>query len=299
MYVIISQGDTLEALASRYGTTALDLATVNNLEYPFVSGDPTFQKNIYATGSLTITSTQTTSQTLPVGTQFQTVATVTQPARVYATLSSVTLLQGQSSTVNVQCTVAGPYGNVLPGTVTQPVSVSGVSVTNASPISGGRILRVLIPGDQMLVPTTTTQANTTSRVPLSDADELGGTDLYVTSNGGLLFTTDDLVDVTGADCVAQDIGSSLRLPLGSIPGEPTAGTYIPSYIGQAGPYAMQRIAVLAQGAAQSDDRIASVGAVSLQQSGTWVSVAMNAVMNNGQNVPINASAQPTTGGNAV
>lgn len=291
MYVFVKQGDTLQSIAASYGTTEDSLATVNNLEYPFIVGDPLFQKGLYATGSLAITLTQIVSKTIAVGSIFQTQSTASMPARSYQTLSQVTLTQyGQTANVAVAAVLAGSYGNVLPNTVILSPNVSGVSVTNPGPISGGRTLRVLVPGDQINIPGgSATGANSSSRMTLSQYDELGGTDLFRTPNGGLMFTTDDIMDVSGPDCVAQDIGCAITTPLGSVPDAPSFGGYVPSYIGQAGENNMARIAVLAYGQTQSDDRIASVGTVGIQQNGTFVSLQIPGTLNNGSSLTVQTS----------
>lgn len=291
MRVAIQQGDSLPKLALKYGLTADQLAQVNSLEYPFISPDPNYQKGYPATGNVTVTLTQTSALTLPIGTVFKTSSGNANEVRSYATTQQVTLTaQGQSATVPVSCTINGNFGNVLANTVTVS-TVSGVSVNNASPISGGRIMRVLIPGDFLIVPETNLQPNNTPRQTLTEYDAQGGTDFYRTSTGGLAWGTDDLLTVTGAQVVGQDIGAAIVTPIGSDPDNTVFGTPIASALALGGDLAMHRIAVLGQGAANTDSRVSSVGAVTItpdSTNGTYVKYAMDVTLNNGQQASVTA-----------
>lgn len=291
MRVAIQQFDSLPKLALRYGLTADQLAQINQLEYPFISPDPNYQKGYPASGTVTVTLTQTSALTLPIGTIFQTPSGNAGEVRSYATTQQVTLTaQGQMEDVPVACTINGNFGNVLANTVTVS-TVQGVSVNNSAPIAGGRILRVLIPGDFLIVPDTNLQPNNTPRQSLTEYDAQGGTDFYRTPTGGLAWATDDLATVTGADVVGQDIGAAIVTPVGSDPDNPTFGTSISSALALGGDLAMHRIAVLGQGAANTDSRVSNVGAVTITPdatNGTYVNYEMGVTLNNGLQTSVTA-----------
>ena len=298
LQVIVKQGDTLQSLALEYlGNAAQDnlLASVNNLEYPFIVQDPNFQKLIYASGNLNVTYTGTsTPYTLSIGSIFQTPASTQEGIRSYATTSQADFTStNQMITVPIQCTIAGSFGNTLAGQVSISPDNSQLVVSNPSSVIGGRIWRVLVPGDFITIPEpSTTAANTTSRVSLQESDAMGGADFYRTPTGGMAWTTDDLVSVSGSSVIGQDIGAQLITPLNSIPDDPLFGSYVSSSLGVGGDYAMHRIAVLGQGVAQSDNRVQSVGSVTIlpqpNANGTWILYGMPVTLKSGQKTDINA-----------
>ena len=289
MQVLVRQGDTLERIALRYlgdASQADLLASVNNLEYPFVVNDPNYDKNVYTTGQVTVTSTSTSAVIINIGDTFQTQGGASSEVRTYQALQEVTLsAKGQSATVNVQCTMPGNYGNTLAAMVTVS-SVSGITVTNVLPFYGGRIYRVKVPGDFLIIPTgNTQQANTTARLTLPQYDEWGGVDLLLTPTNGLAFGEDDLLATNGPDTVGGDIAANIATPLNSVPNDPTLGSLIPSSLGLGGTYAMQRLAILAQGVASADNRVKSAGAVALSinsDNNTWINLEMAVEMQAGQ-----------------
>ena len=286
MRVLVRQGDTLERIALRaMGSASFAdlLATVNSLEYPFIVSDPNYDPNLYASGSVTVTLLSLPALTLPIGTQFSTPAGVSNEVRTYAATQTVSLSSvGQSASVTVACTIPGRYGNTVANTVTVS-SNAQVSVINPLPITGGRIVRVKLPGDSILIPAQTAQvANTSARLTLTQYDDEGGVDLLLTPQHGLQWGADDLMATDGPDTIGGDIAADVATPLGSIPDDPGLGTLIPSALGLGGAYALERLSILAQGAALSDRRVQGIGAVSVQTSGTWALVGFPVTLRTGR-----------------
>lgn len=282
MQVLVRQGDTLDRLALRYMGSADQadlLYSLNNLEYPGVVGDPTFQRHVWATGQVQVTASA--SVTVQVGQQFQTGAGPGVETRTYTSTQEVALSSGQSASVSVQATVPGHYGNTPASTVNLAVGLSSVTVTNPSPISGGRVLRVLMPGDYITIPGNSTQSTPTDRLSLANVDAQGGVDLLWTPTGGLALSTDDLLVTNGPDTIAADIGAAIATPLGSVPWDPLFGSLVPTTLGGAGDLVGQRIAVLAQGAASADSRVLSVGSVEIDTQGQFVLIGLDVTLATG------------------
>lgn len=285
MRVLVKQGDTIDRIALRYMGSADQadlLYALNNLEYPGISGDPNFQKAIYAIGQVQVTALS--AATVEVGQEFQTGSGPGGEVRTVASTQSATLSAGQVTTVNVQATVPGHYGNLPANTIATAVSLSSVTVTNPSPITGGRVLRVLIPGDFITIPdsqASSTAFSPTQPMSLANADAQGGVDLLWTPTGGLVLTTDDLVATSGADTIAADIGAVIATPLGSVSEDPLFGSLVPETLGGAGDLAAQRIAVLAQGAANADSRVQSAGDVSIDTEQQFALITMDVVLATG------------------
>lgn len=287
MQTLVQQGDTLERIALRtLGNASFAdlLAQTNSLDYPFVVGDPAFVKQVYAAGQVTLTALTSASVTILVGATVQTAAGSSNETRSYLTTQETILSAlGQTATVNVQASVPGSYGNALANTVTVSGS-SAYSVTNVAPITGGRILRVLTPGDLIFIPgaTTATATNQTARLTLAQYDDSGGVDLLLTPQHGFLFSDDDLLATDGADTIGGDVAATYATPLRSVADDPTFGSLIPSTIGLGGEFTLQRLAVLAQGTAIADSRVQQVGAVSVSQTGTWATVSVPLKLRTGQ-----------------
>ena len=287
MQTLVQQGDTLERIALRtLGNASFAdlLAQTNNLDYPFVVGDPAFVKQVYATGQVTLTALTSASVTIPIGATVQTDAGTSNEVRSYLTTQETALSAlGQTATVTVQASVPGSYGNALANTVTVSNN-SAYSVTNAAPITGGRILRALTPGDLIFIPgaTTATSTNQTARLTLAQYDDAGGVDILLTPQHGFLFSDDDLLATDGPDTIGGDVAATYATPLRSVADDPTFGSLIPSTIGLGGEFTLQRLAVLAQGVAIADSRVQGVGAVSVSQTGTWANVTVPLVLRTGK-----------------
>lgn len=299
MQVLIRLGDTLPALAEKYlgsAEQATTLAQFNNLEYPFIVNNPGLVKNIYATGIITVTLLSSPPYTVEVNQKFATTGGASQEIKVYVATSSVTFTAtNQTATISVQAVIPGNYSNTLPNTVTNAYTTN-LSVTNMLPIAGGKTLRVLVPGDSIYIPDSnnTPSSQITSQLSLKQQDNIGGIDLYFTPDRGLQLTSDDLASSENEITVAQDIAANISTPLGSDPDNPTFGTLIQASLGSAGENSLQRLAVLVQGAAQADNRVQTVGPVSVLPNGTFAQIQLPLILNSGQ-TSVNV-AVPTTGG---
>jgi hypothetical protein len=308
MYVIVGANDTVFSLARKYlGSAELAEAIIaaNRLDPPYITNDPNFQASAPATGSVQFTLTGTGPVTIPAGTIVQTSSsTPSGQVRSYSTGSSVTLqTTGNTATVSVTCTEPGPLGNVAPGRVTVVVGVSGVSVTNPSPITGGYYLHVLKPGDRVWIPEpndlSLVAPSPSERIPLSMSDQDGGVGIYISPTGGFEWGTDDLRSVSGPEAIGVEVAARIRTVAGSIFYDRAAGGYVPALVGHNSQDVLAQIALLAQEAALQDDRVADATFVVQQQeiSPGWVVVEGTVTLKTGTaTAPVVAAIAPSAGG---
>jgi hypothetical protein len=276
VYVRIQAGDTVDSLARQYlGSAALasEIITANRLDPPYITSDPNFVRAQAASGTVQFTLTGAGPVTVPAGQELQNASGPSGQIRTYTTQAAVTLQStGNQATVQAVCTVPGPLGNLAPFRVTVVVGLSGVSVTNTTPMSGGYVLNVLSPGDQIWIPdpnqSEAPPPGPGARLPLSLVYEAGGTGIYVTPTGGFQWGTDDLATVDGPTAIGVEVANRLRVLVGSVFYDPPAGSYLPGLPGTASPDIQAQATVLAQSAALQDDRVAaaSFAAAPLQPS---------------------------------
>lgn len=206
--VTIQDGDTIESIIKKNGGLSPDvasvwqqIATLNNLEYPYVAPNSEFQTQVYATGTVTFYGAPST--VVPSGTR----VSYTPPSGTpiyFRTNSQVTLDATGQGTVSVTAEAPGALANIGPLSINEivdalgdPLVIAGLtSVSNTSETVGGRIWQVLRPGDNILLPV---PANQEGQEPYLDRGP---------SNSKNLFGRDIFLDETG-DFVS-DAGGDLR-----------------------------------------------------------------------------------------
>lgn len=124
-------------------STLYSVNSVSGVELDYLVGQFGFtrQEARYARGEVTIRRDNADSaMTIPYGTRFSKPATATSQEVVFQSTAFQTMAAGvTSATIPVICSVSGSIGNVAADSVVVAPAVSSyVSVTNASPMSGGR-----------------------------------------------------------------------------------------------------------------------------------------------------------------
>lgn len=273
----VRQGDQLERIALLYmGDAAnwLQIAILNSLDYPYISDDLTFAREIQATGTVTFTRTVSTTGAvvIPGGSRVYVPASANAPARYYTTDAVATILNG---TDTIDATVTA----VLPGEMPNApaLTITGLdftvtnlgSVRNAASVTGGVILNVKLPGDKILVYTNRSGATDTVGVNtrLLQGDSfyaaLLGTDIGLDKNGDLQADSrGGLALVAGMANLRDALRHRLQIPLAWYTYYPGYGTGIERAIGQRGDEVwLQWAAIEAERTVRTDPRVADVQAM--------------------------------------
>jgi hypothetical protein len=277
---VVSQGDTLERIALRYMGDAnqwLQLALLNKLNYPYLSDDSGFVKNIAATGSVTFTRTggTTAAVTLPIGSLVSVPATTRSPQKDYLTTVAATIpLNVTTAAVPVAAVKTGESGNTPPLSVTLLgfTATNLASVANPAAITGGAVLNVLVPGDTLLVysdaagPSASLGVDTSALRNLDFMTALLGTDIALNAKGDLFSSgIGDVGSVGGVPNFQAAMLHRLATPLGFYPFLPTYGSNLDKSVGaRSDYYQLQKVRVEAIRTLRGDPRVQDVQNIKLQ-----------------------------------
>jgi hypothetical protein len=287
---IVLMGDSLQRIALKiYGdpTRWKEIALYNNLEYPYITDDLDFVKNIAATGPVRFyRGSGTTAVPIPKGTLvYVPYYQGTDQINFYTMIDATLPLAANYIDVPVQAEVEGDIGNVWGGLITgydtsvfDSTKISRVS--NISAITGGKIWNIAIVGDAIQIPQTTRTA-ISAVVPSTEGyTALFGIDIWL-NDGEFDTSVDQSVDfarVFGVDNLVQALEDRLVTQSGYYPYHSTYGSGIPFYIGKPGlPHQYDLIKTEAMNTALLDPRISSISSFLLQITGDVVSVSFNAI----------------------
>lgn len=287
----VRQGHSLERVALNFMGDAsnwIQLAILNSLDYPYISDDPTFVRQVKATGTVTFTRTgaSTGNVTIPAGSSVYVPATANAPARYYTTDAQCVIPNGTNTVdQSVTAVAAGELWNTPALTITGlSFSVANLaSVKNANPITGGDILNVLFPGDRLLVYTDDTGATGTEGVniqALQGTDFYGallGVDIGLDKNGDLQADSrGGIALVSGLDNLREALRHRLQIPLAWYPYYPFYGTGIERAVGQRGEtYWLQWAALEAERTVRTDPRISNVQNVTVDFASGVLTLSMD------------------------
>jgi hypothetical protein len=247
MRVNIQEGDTIESVIRRSGgldqsvaQTWQQVVTLNNLEYPYIAPDSTFQTDFYASGTVVVYGTPSTS--IPAGTL---VATSGEDIIVFRVQATAVVGVNGSVSLSVVAVLAGDFANVRALTIVQFVdetgqakTISGISrIENPQAMTGGRVMRVLKPGQSLVIPVPAIPTLIEGYVERTSNTEndLFKIDIALDSNGD--FTNDgagDLSVVAGVQNMGVAILDRLRTERGELIKHPEYGLNIGRLIGEGG-----------------------------------------------------------------
>lgn len=106
-------------------------------------------------------------------------------------------------------------------------------------------------------------------------------------DGGLVFSTTDISATSGLQNIATDLLARLRTPIGMLPWNPGAGSYLSSLVGQNSTQnIIQKINAMAQDSIYQDSRIGSASTQVLGVSPTYVQLQVSAQLTNNKTVPV-------------
>lgn len=295
--------DTIQSIAAYYLTSAerwREIADFNNLDYPYITTEPDFQKQVKASGDVIVRRAYYTSDlTVPVGTEFIVPSTAGGPVRVYkSTVERVISAGIPAWTIPVECTVPGLWGNI-PMEQIQEIRTDDPTLANAffyvgneQPFTNGAIYNVKTLGDSILIPVDDSWDGVTTYEDIeSFYDVVFGTDLELSDDGDLVFDGyGDLGSVSGPYNLAQAARDRLVTPKLSLLYHPEYGSIL-NQIAYAGvtPYTRKWAALATRETLLADDRIADVNVVALDIRGPALNVVVEIIPIN-QGTPIRLSA---------
>lgn len=286
---VVTSVDSVQSLAATYLGDASrwrDIVDFNNLDYPYISTDLTFQTSAYASGTVTVSRIYNGSPlTVPKGTIFAVPVVEGFPSRLYVSVEAITIPSGVSlAAIPVQCTLPGIWGNVPQASIstiitTDPTLTSAFSlIANVNPFANGNTYNVRLLGDSILIPLDGSWDGTTTYDDLDTFyEEQFGTDLTLGDDGDLVFDGyGSIGSVSGLANLGQAARDMLMTPKNSLVYHPTYGSYVDQLVGQqSAPYIQKMISLSIIETLGQDDRIARVNVVSLTQSGTTCNVVID------------------------
>jgi hypothetical protein len=239
--VIIKTDDTIERLAyNAYGDASQWKLIVlyNNLEYPYIV-DPDFDKEIEATGYVRFYRNPAvlTAITIPVGSSVWVPAyRGTLKIDFVTTSTKVLPIATTYIDVPVQTVNPGEIGNVAPYQITGFTAITGIlKIENIDGVTGGKIWKVVIPGDIVLIPRTESSTASVVYGSTKDYDAMFGIDIAINSDGELDVANETLNDIKriyGVKNLVQALKSRIQTQRRYYVYHPEYGTDLPYYIGR-------------------------------------------------------------------
>jgi phage baseplate assembly protein W len=303
----ITEGDTIQSVITKLG--GLDqniaqvwqqIATLNNLEYPYIVPDVNFQTEVRATVTVVLSGTPGTI--VSAGTRIGTLAiTSNEDIIIFRTIVSATIGADGKATVIAMAEKPGEFANVKAMSVSQfidavgqPTTISGVNtIENPNTAAGGKIYKVLKPGQKLKIPVALDTARETGYVDRSATidENLFKNDIALDSNGDIVADgRGDIQVVSGIDNMAVAIQDRLRTDKGELIKHPGYGFNTQQVIGEPGDQNFLDFAKLElQATLLEDPRIKSIKNMTLAKDTQALWVDMNLILIDEKSRPTNAS----------
>ena len=291
--VVISEGQTPETLIQSIGGLDSNVAqvwqqivTLNNLEYPYIAPSASFQSQFYSIVTANFYGTPGT--VIPSGTSISTLQSASPGDQIiFSTLASTIIGLNGVASVQARAGGAGDYANIKPLAITHIVDVSGnpivlpgvTGIENPTAGSGGKIVRVLRPGQKIQIPVPQSTAAVETVVDRTNVVEqnLFGNDVFLDTSGDLQSDfSGDLAIVRGLENMQTALIDRLTTNQGELIKHPTYGAPIQRIVGQPGDrnaLAIARLELI--GTLLSDPRILNVSNLALRKSNDVLNVSMN------------------------
>ncbi|KAA0888778.1 LysM peptidoglycan-binding domain-containing protein [Oryzomonas rubra] len=211
-YRSITNSDTIYSIAQATGATWKSIATLNNIEYPYIS-ESTVSEELAAT---------LTAYAIPAGTTVLPIALSPTPVP-----GSILLFpDGSTSTVN----------SATSSSITLDDPLESPLEANARVSNHAKELAVLKPGDKILIPgdsSTTSGVSTTSKTDLES--KLFGIDEYLDDDGNIIASQgSDITVAAGMTNLEMQLQHRIMTMKGELTelGHPGYGSLVPAYIGE-------------------------------------------------------------------
>ena len=260
---IVKDNDSIQKIATQFFNDPkrwVDIVSYNRLDYPFITSDQNFVRDVRATGIVLLKGT---GISVPKGTVLW---SSDLPDKRYETLTAANLtIQNAEAMVSIRSLLSGELGNIVTGSIDSS-SITGLTIQQDNHLINGRFIRVRKTGESLFIPT----EQVTSMDLESFLDTVGGEDLLLEDGD---FSTDvyrDLTSVSGLDNISQRIRHRLETERGELPLHPAYGSNIYQFIGREEPYIDDLIRLEVQQVVLEDPAVEAVENVTIRKVGTSV-----------------------------
>ena len=305
--VTVMEGDTVESTLFKLG--GLDqniaqvwqqIATLNDLEYPYIVPDVNFQTEVRATTTIVISGTPST--VIPSGSRVGTQAiSSNEDIVIFRTVSSATIGVDGNASVLVMAEKPGDFANVSPLAIYQfidatgqPTTLAGVnSIENQNAAVGGKIYKVLKPGQKLRVPVALDAGRESGYVERSDSVDVNlfKSDIALDADGDILADGfGDIQIVSGIENMSAAIQDRLRTDKGELIKHPGYGLNLPQMVGEPGDQNFVDFAKLElQTTLLQDPRVKKVDNLTLVKNTDALRMDMNLILIDEKSRPTSAS----------
>lgn len=276
---VVSAVDSLQSISAKYLGDASrwqEIADLNKLDYPYLSADPHFKKDVSASGVIVLERPYTAIPlVVPSGTLFAVPASDINPSKTYRTTQDATFPIGISVAVaDISCTSPGAWGNTSENTITTVVSNDSTMkttfsrITNELALVNGRSLSIRVIGESLLIPL---DGSWNGSDEYEDMQEYYarqyGSDMELGADGDIVFDVYGSVsNVSGIQNLAQAVRDRQLTPKMSLVYHPEYGhTHDQIVLKGASDYIAKMVALSIKETLSMDDRIASVSVVSVEK----------------------------------
>jgi hypothetical protein len=283
---ILIEGVTLERLAEEaYNKPSRwkEIALYNYLEYPFIV-ERTFNKEIKATGKVRFYRRSGFLGTIdiPLGTEVYVPEYMgTKQINFFTTETKVLDLALVFVDISVEAVRAGDIGNVGTGRISGFAPISGIDrIFNTISTFGGKIWKVVKPGDIIMIPKTSSE--TVSVVVGSKSyEDLFGIDLAIDKYGELGYGQEAVKDfkmVVGTTNLVQALRNRINTEKRFYIYHIEYGSNLPYYIGRKNdPYWVNLVRQEVKSVCLRDPRISTVNNFSMVVQGDVIAIKLNAI----------------------
>jgi hypothetical protein len=279
--------DSIQGLAAKYGITWAEIADYNGLEYPYFLTSNQAVETLYASGFITVTrGLYTSSLTIMKNSTFTTEVDAQGIVKTYAVVEDTVIPAGSPvGYLYVRCVSYGTFGNVIAsaivvaGTVNTNLGVYGgfTDIRNELPIDNGTDAKVLVTGQTVYLPADSALGTIEGSESISTSEVLtaiGGIDYALAEDGDL--EDDGFGDIgthVGVENIAQSVNHRLRTRRGSLPKHLSYGSNLHTLIGKAYlPYINKLVELDIIDTLGYDDRLGEVSLNTVSLAGTSVYV---------------------------
>jgi phage baseplate assembly protein W len=265
----IKDYDTMQTIArSVYGDPArwTEIVAYNQLDYPFITADQAFEREIKASGLATfsVSSPAGSAINIPAGT---TVSAKGSDRKYQVVFGGAINAGALSVDLRVDCIFAGGWGNAGAETIdTMDTVISGVSVINVEAFTNGRIINVKKTGEYLLIP-----IDETTQATYLDADsfikDIGGEDIAMDDRDDFMVDAQgDTASYAGLANIKQSLTDRWLTDKGDLPYHPEYGSNLSRLIGRVEPFIDKMIALELETTALQDPRIESLTVLGFTKS---------------------------------
>lgn len=283
----LTDADTIQGLAAKYGITWAKIADYNGLEFPYTLTSDQAIETLYASGYLKVTRGLFSSALIVLkNSTFTTEVDAQGIVKTYGVVEDTVIPAGAAvGYLYVRCINYGTFGNaiasaiVVAGKVNTNLGVYGgfTEIRNEFPIDNGTDAKVLVTGQTIYIPAETALGASEANMSIGTSDVLiaiGGEDISLSADGDM--EDDGYGDIgtkVGVDNIAQSVNHRLMTRRGSLPKHTSYGSNLHTLIGKAYlPYINKLVELDIVDTLNYDDRLGDITLNDISVTGTSVYV---------------------------